>query len=413
MIILRRVVVTGLGIVSPIGNGVSDFWDNLIKGKNGIDYITSFDTANYGVKLGYEVKDLDMKDIPLRDQKFDSKYMNYARIAAKEASYNLKDIDNNRFGVYISTSIGGLDKTIYGLEVLNNKGNKRISPYLLQSILPNMASGKVAIDLGAKGGNFSPVAACSGGTIAIGEAFLKIKNNYEDVILAGASEACITELTVASFESLRAIYKGSDKEIASTPFDKRRSGFSIGEGAAVILLEELGHAIKRNAKIYAEIVGYACNCDANNVVAPDYNNLTCKRAIEDAIKVAGITPLDVEYINAHGTSTVLNDKTETMAIKEVFKGSNPYVSSTKGQTGHLLSASGAVEAVITIKALEQSTFPYMINYKEKDEECDLNFILDRPLNKDIKYAMSNSLGFGGHNASLVFRKWDGLEDEDN
>ncbi len=403
---MRRVVVTGLGVVSPIGNNINDFWNNLISGKNGIDYIKSFDTTDYDVKLGYEIKNLDLKDIPLRDQKFDSRYMSCARIASKEAFGDLKNIDNDRLGVYISTSLGGSEKIEQGLDTLRKDGSKRISPYLLQSISPNMASGKVAIDIGARGSNFSPIAACSGGAIAIGEAFLKIKNGYEDAILAGASDCGVTEFTVAQFQALGAIYKGCDKEVASTPFDKRRSGFSIGEGAAIVLLEELNHAQKRNAKIYAEVVGYACNCDAYNVVAPDYNNLTCKKSMQDAIVSAKINESDIGYINAHGTSTVLNDKTETKAIKELFTENNPYVSSTKGQTGHLLSASGAIEAVITIKALEQSQFPYMINYREKDVECDLNFVLEKPLKKNIKYAMSNSFGFGGHNACLIFRKWE-------
>lgn len=412
---MKRVVVTGLGVVSPIGNNVNDFWNNLINGINGIDDIKSFDTSEYDVKLGYEVKNLDMKDIPLRDQKFDSKYIHYARIASKEAfndsGLEKKYIDNSKFGVYISTSVGGSEKNAYGLEVLKEQGNKRISPYLLQSILPNMASGKVAIDLGAKGSNMSHVAACSSGAISIGEAYLKIKNGYENIIVAGASDSCITELTIASFQSLRAIYRGDNKEIASTPFDKRRNGFSIGEGAAIVVLEELGHAIKRNAKIYAEIIGYGCNCDANNTVSPDYEGLTCRFAIKDAIKRARLKTNDIGYINAHGTSTILNDKTETKAINKLFKDLKPYVSSTKGSTGHLLGASGAIEALITIKALSTNTFPYMINYKEKDDECDLNFIIGKPLNKKIQYAISNSFGFGGHNACLVFKKWE--ENENN
>ena len=411
---MKRVVVTGLGVVSSIGNNVNDFWNNLLNGVNGIDYLKSFDTSDYDVKLGYEVKKLDMKDIPLRDQKYDSKYINYARIASIEAfkdSQLIKEsIDKKKFGVYISTSIGGSEKTSYGLEVLKEQGNKKISPYLLQAILPNMASGKVAIDMGAKGSNISHVAACSSGAISIGEAYLKIKNGYEKIILAGASDSCITDLTIAGFQSLRAIYRGDNIEVASIPFDKRRDGFSIGEGAAIIVLEELNHAMKRNAKIYAEVVGYGCNCDANNTVSPDYEGLTCKYAIKDAIKQAKIKPNDIGYINAHGTSTKLNDKTETKAIKDIFKESNPYVSSTKGSTGHLLGASGALEALITIKALDTNTFPYMINYKEKDEECDLNFILNKPLKKKITYAISNSFGFGGHNACLVFKKWNSNEE---
>lgn len=411
---MKRVVVTGLGVVSPIGNNVNEFWNNLISGVNGIDFIKSFDITNFDVKLGYEVKNLDMSIIPLRDQKFDSKYISYARIASKEAFADSRleqeKIDNKKFGVYISSSGGGTEKTGEGIKVLNEQGSKRISPYLLQATLPNMGSGKVAIDLGAKGSNMSHVAACSSGAISIGEAYLKIKHGYEKIILAGASDASITDLSVASFSALRAIYRGEDKEVASTPFDRRRNGFSIGEGAAILVLEELNHALKRNATIYAELVGYGCNCDANNTVSPDYEGLTCQYAIKEAIKMAKIKPNEVGYINAHGTSTILNDKTETKAIKKIFKNSNPYVSSTKGSTGHLLGASGAIEALVTIKALQENTFPYMINYKEQDDSCDLNFILNKPLKTEIKYAISNSFGFGGHNACLVFKKW---EDNEN
>lgn len=403
---MRRVVVTGMGVVSSIGNDVQTFWNNLLEGKSGIDYITSFDTKEFETKLGYEVKDLDMKDIPLRDQKFDSKYINYARIAAKEAyrDSEIEEVDSSRLGVYISTSIGGSEKTEQGLEVIKEKGNTKVSPYLIQAILPNMASGKVAIDFNAKGSNMAHAAACSSGAISIGEAYLKIMNDYEDVIIAGASDSCINDLTIASFQALRAIYKGEDKEVASTPMDKRRCGFTMGEGAAILILEELEHAKKRGAKIYAEIVGYGCNCDATNPVSPDYENITCANAIKDALKRANILPEQVGYINAHGTSTTLNDKTESKAINEIFKNS-PYVSSTKGSTGHLLGASGAIEALITVKALSTNTFPHMINFKEKDEECNLNLITKEPLNKEIDYAITNSFGFGGHNACLVFKKW--------
>lgn len=406
---MKRVVVTGLGVVSAIGNNMDIFWSNLNNGVNGIDYIKSFDTTDYSVKLGYEVKNLDTKIVSPRERKYDSNYINYARIAAKEAfdDSGLKenDIDNNRFGVYISTSIGGTEKTADGLDILNKFGNKKISPYLLQSILPNMASAKIAIDMKAKGSNMSHVAACSSGAISIGEAYIKIKNGYEDIILAGASDSCITGLTIASFQALRVIYRGENKEIASTPFDKRRSGFSMGEGAAVVMLEELNHAIKRGAKIYAEIIGYGCNCDAYNVVSIDYDGTTCELVMKEALKQANIEPKNVGYINAHGTSTVLNDKIETKVIKKVFKEYSPYVSSTKGSTGHLLGASGAIEALITIKALSSDLYPYMINYKKNDDECDLNFILNKSLNKKIRYAISNSFGFGGHNVCLVFKKW--------
>jgi 3-oxoacyl-[acyl-carrier-protein] synthase II len=381
-----------------------------MNGKNGIDLITSFDTKKFESKYAAEVKDIDYNGIPKRDLLFDSKFINLARVASTQAYKDSKldniDFDKDYFGVYISNSMGGVEKVNEGFEILKDKGPSRMSPMLVPAMLPNMASGKVAIDLGAKGSNMATAAACSGGANAIGEAYLKIKHGYEKVMVAGASDASITPFSVACFSAMKVLYRGDNKDEASIPFDKRRSGFVIGEGSAILILEELEHAKARNAKIYAEIVGYGCNCDAYNMVSPDYEGLTCTKAMNRALEEANIKESDISYINAHGTSTSLNDKTETKAINEIFK-SKPYVSSTKSMTGHLLSASGAIEALITVKTVETGIMPPMINYKEFDPECDLNFVANKAKeNKTMKYAMTNSFGFGGHNVCLIFKKWE-------
>lgn len=407
---MNRVVITGMGVISALGNDVETFWNNIINGKNGIDLITSFDTEQFDSKYAAEVKDIDYNGIPKRDLLFDSKFINFARVASTQAYKDSKldniDFDKDYFGVYISNSMGGVEKVNEGFETLKDKGPSRMSPMLVPAMLPNMASGKVAIDLGAKGCNMATAAACSGGANAIGEAYLKIKHGYEKVMVAGASDASITPFSVACFSAMKALYRGNNKDEASIPFDKRRSGFVIGEGSAILILEELEHAKARNAKIYAEIVGYGCNCDAYNMVSPDYEKLTCTKAMNRALVEANIKESDISYINAHGTSTPLNDKTETKAINEIFK-SKPYVSSTKSMTGHLLSASGAIEALVTVKAVETGIMPPMINYKEFDPECDLNFVTNKAKeNTTMKYAMSNSFGFGGHNVCLIFKKWE-------
>lgn len=407
---MNRVVITGMGVISALGNDVETFWNNIINGKNGIDLITSFDTEQFDSKYAAEVKDIDYNGIPKRDLLFDSKFINFARVASTQAYKDSKldniDFDKDYFGVYISNSMGGVEKVNEGFETLKDKGPSRMSPMLVPAMLPNMASGKVAIDLGAKGCNMATAAACSGGANAIGEAYLKIKHGYEKVMVAGASDASITPFSVACFSAMKALYRGNNKDEASIPFDKRRSGFVIGEGSAILILEELEHAKARNAKIYAEIVGYGCNCDAYNMVSLDYEKLTCTKAMNRALVEANIKESDISYINAHGTSTPLNDKTETKAINEIFK-SKPYVSSTKSMTGHLLSASGAIEALVTVKAVETGIMPPMINYKEFDPECDLNFVTNKAKeNTTMKYAMSNSFGFGGHNVCLIFKKWE-------
>lgn len=405
---MKRVVITGIGVISPIGNDAQDFWHNLVASKDGISKLDSKEFENSPVKLAATVEDLDLSSLPKRDTKFDSRFTNFARIASKEAwldsGLDITKEDARRIGAYISTSIGGSETLSAGVRQLDEKGAERISPYFLQSVLPNTAAAKVSIDLGAKGSSMCHVAACASGSISIGEAFNKIKEGTADVIVAGAADASITPLTLAGFAAMRAIYTGDDKKLASIPFDSKRSGFCIGEGAGILVLEELNHAQKRGAKIYAEIVGYANNSDAFNMVSPDYEGLSCKDVILESIKNANIKPEDICYINAHGTSTRMGDKTEARAINEIWSNNAPVVSSIKSQIGHLLSASGAVEAAATILMLQNGIIP-KINYAvDVDKECELNLCkIEQKPNTD--YALSNSFGFGGHNSSLVFKKW--------
>ena len=405
---MRRVVVTGLGAITPIGNNAKDFWNSLKSGEDGVSVLDAEEFTESPVKLAATVKDLDLSSLPKRDTKFDSRFTNLARIAGSEA-WNDSGLDMNiedakKVGVYISTSIGGPETLSDGVRQLDAKGATRISPYFLQSVLPNTAAAKVSIDLGAKGGSMCHVAACASGSISIGEAFLKIRDGSHDVFVVGAADASITPLTLAGFAAMRAIYTGEDKKYASIPFNKKRNGFLIGEGAGILVLEELSHALKRKAKIYAEIVGYANNSDAFNMVSPDYEGLSSKDAMLDAIACAKISPSDIGYINAHGTSTVLGDRTEAKAIREIWNKGCPLVSSIKSQIGHLLSASGAVEAIATILMLEKDIAPGSIYRLDLDDDCALNIPeKEQTINSD--YALSNSFGFGGHNACLVFKKW--------
>lgn len=409
----RRVVITGLGALTPIGNTVSDTWSGIREGKCGIDKITHFDTTEFKAKLAGEIKDLDMEQyFSKRDLKFNDRFTQLARIAAKQAmddsALDVTAIDANRFGVIIASGIGGIESIENAQDTLKDRGPSRVSPFFIPMALVNLAAGNVAIDVGAKGHCSSQVTACAAGSNAIGEAFHKIRDGYEDVMLAGGSEASITPLAIAGFASMRALHTGEDKTRASIPFDKDRSGFVMGEGAGVLVLEELEQAKKRNAKIYAEIIGYGSSCDAHHITAPIDDGSGGAQAMVRAIDDANISADKVVYINAHGTSTPLNDKTETMAIKSAFK-DHAYklaVSSTKSNTGHLLGASGAVEAIITLKAVQENFIPATINYQNSDEACDLDIVPNKGREEEVNYAMSNSLGFGGHNVSLIFKKWE-------
>lgn len=408
---MKRVVITGMGVVSPIGNDVDTLWNSIKEGKCGIDEITAFDTTDYKVKLAGEVKDLDMEQyFSKRDLKFNDRFTQFARIASKQAfdDSGLKEFDNDRFGVLIASGIGGISTIENAETTLNSRGPNRVSPYFIPMALANLAAGSVAIDLNAKGHCSCVVTACAAATNAIGEAFHKIRSGNQDIMIAGGSEASITPLAVAGFASMRALSDSTDKNRASIPFDKDRNGFVMGEGAGIIVLEELEHALNRNAKIYGEIVGYGDSCDAHHITAPLSDGSGGAKAMVNALKDANIDGSLIDYINAHGTSTPLNDKTETIAIKAAFPETYDklMVSSTKSNTGHLLGATGGVEAIISLLALKNSYVPPTINYKNPDEECDLDIVANVGRDKKINYAMSNSLGFGGHNASFIFKRWE-------
>ena len=407
----RRVVVTGMGVVSPIGNTVKELWKSIEQGRCGIDRITHFDTSDYKVKLAAEVKDLDMEAyFSKRDLKFNDRFTQFARIASKQAvedsALDLEAVNLDRMGVLIASGIGGI-QTIEACEkALEERGPSRVSPYFIPMALINLASGSVAIDTGARGYCSSVVTACAASNNAIGEAFHRIRDGYEDIMLAGGCEASITPLSIAGFQSMRALHTGEDKNRASIPFDGQRSGFVMGEGAGILVLEEYEHARSRNAKIYGEIIGYGLTCDAHHITAPSPDGKQGARAMKLAIEDAQIQKEDIQYINAHGTSTPLNDSTETKAVKLAFgeHAKDLMVSSTKSFTGHLLGASGAIEAIICLKALQENLAPCTLNYKVEDEKCDLDIVPNQNRPCQLHYVMSNSLGFGGHNASLIFKK---------
>ena len=409
----KRVVITGMGVVSPIGNNVEEVWDALQEGRCGIGKVTHFDTSEFRAKLAGEVKDLDMEQyFTKRELKFNDRFTQFARIAAKQAyadsGLSEDTIKADAFGVILGSGIGGI-ATIEGASTtLKDRGPSRVSPYFIPMALINLAPGSVAIDLGAKGNVSSVVTACAASTNAIGEAFHRIRDGYEDIIAAGGSEASITPVAMAGFASMRALHEGEDPMRASIPFDAQRKGFVMGEGAGVLILEELEHALARKANIYGEIVGYGSTCDANHITAPLADGSSAAKAMQMAVKDAALQMQDVDYINAHGTSTPLNDSSETLAVKKAFgkDAMKPYVSSTKSMSGHLLGASGALEAIISTLAVQNDFVPATINYQHKDEACDLNLVVNEGLHTPVHVAMSNSLGFGGHNASIIIRKWE-------
>ena len=410
---MRRVVVTGLGAITPVGNNVNEFWDGIVNGKCGIDQITLFDTENFKVKLAGEVKNFNVEDyFDRREAKRLDRFSHFAIVAARElmkdSSLDVNSIDPTRFGVAVSSGIGGLQTIENNAQTLFEKGPDRISPMYIPMAINNMAAGNIAIEVGAKGESFCMTTACASATHTIGECFRIIKHGYQDVMIAGGTEASITPTGIAGFTNIKALSQQQDKTRASIPFDKERSGFVMGEGAGIILLEELEHAKKRGAKIYAEIVGYGATSDAYHITSPAPDGEGGARAMINAMKDAGVNPEDVTYINAHGTATPLNDKYETMAVKTAFGEASKkvMVSSTKGHTGHLLGAAGGVEAVACIKAIETGIVPPTIGYKVKDEECDLDIVPNVARKADVKYAMSNSLGFGGHNSSILLKKYE-------
>lgn len=408
----NRVVITGLGAITPIGNNANDFWENIKTGVSGIDYIKSFDTENFKVKIAAEVKDFEPSQwMDKKESKRLDRYCQFAIAACKEAiedsKLDLEKVDKERFGVYIGSGIGGLGTTEKQLDTMYKKGPGRVSPFTIPMIISNMAAGNIAIKYGAKGVCLTVVTACASGTNAIGEAFRIIKSGNADVMITGGTESAITPLAVAGFTSLTALTTSEDLERASIPFDKERNGFVMGEGSGILIIESLQHAKKRGAKIYGEITGYGVTCDAYHMTAPAPGGEGAARAMKQALKESNISPDEISYINAHGTSTQYNDKFETEAIKSVFgeKACSIPVSSTKSMTGHLLGAAGAIEAIICTKSLLEGYIPPTIGYKVKDEECDLDYVPNKGREAEVKYAMSNSLGFGGHNAVIVVKKW--------
>lgn len=409
----RRVVITGLGAITPIGNNVEEFWKGIKTGKCGIAEITEFDTEDYKVKLAGEVKNYNPEEyFDKRSSKRLDKFSQFAIIASKEAMKDSgitpENTDMTRTGIIISSGIGGLGTIERENRNLVEKGPDRVSPMYIPMCICNMAAGNVAIELGAKGESVSMVTACASGTHSIGEAYRMIKHGYEDVIFAGGTEASITPTGIAGFTNIKALSQETNPNRASIPFDKERNGFVMGEGAGVLVLEELEHAKARNAKIYAEVVGYGATSDAYHITSPSPDGEGAARAMKRAMECNNIKPEDITYINAHGTSTHLNDLGETLAIKLAFGDASKkvMVSSTKGNTGHLLGAAGGIEAVVCAKAIEDSFVPPTINYKVPDEECDLDVVPNEGRNMEVNYAMSNSLGFGGHNSSIIFKKYD-------
>ena len=382
-------------------------WNSIINLKGGIDEITAFDTSDFRVKLAAEVKDLDMEAyFSKRDLKFNDRFTQFARIAAKQAMENVHFNDTSKVGVIIGSGIGGID-TISNAQVnLMERGPGRVSPFFIPMSLVNLAAGQVAIDFDLKGTCMSVVTACAAATNSIGEAFHKIKAGQLEACLAGGAEASISPVAVAGFMQMKALSTETDKNKASIPFDVNRSGFVMGEGAGILVLEELEHAKARNATILAEVVGYGSTCDAHHITAPAEDGSGAAHAMRLALKDAEIESHEIDYINAHGTSTPLNDKTETKAIHAIFNHDDLMVSSTKSFTGHILGASGAIEAIISVLALQNQLVPATFNTSEQDSECDLNISKNQNTPKDLKYVMSNSLGFGGHNASLIFKKWE-------
>lgn len=409
----RKVVVTGMGAVTPIGNNVEEYWNSLKSGKSGIDYIKNIDTSTIDVKIGAEVKAFHPEEVmPKKEVRRLDKFSQFVLYAADEAikssGLDVENINSKRFGVYVGSGIGGFMTMESETEKIATGKSRRVSPFFVPMTIINLGAGNIAIKYGAKGPCTSMVTACATGNNNIGEAFRLIKDGYADVMLAGSGEAPITKMGVAGFASMKALNFNNDIYRASIPFDKDRSGFVIGEGGAVLVLESEEHAISRGSKILAEIVGYGSTCDAYHITCPHPEGEGAADAMIEAIEEAGIERNEVSYINAHGTSTPLNDKYETYAIKRVFDdyAYNIPVSSTKSMTGHLLGGAGSIEAVACIKALQEGFIPPTIGLENVDEELDLDYVPNKGREKELKYVLSNSLGFGGHNATLLFKKWE-------
>ena len=409
----KRVVITGLGVISPVGIGIKDFWDALSTGKSGIGNVTYFDASNIATTIAGEVKDFDVtkyidKKEARRMDRFTQLAVAAAKIAAEDAKIANNDINHERLGVILGTGIGGVTTFEEQHKVLADKGPGRVSPFFVPMMIANMAAGNISIALDAKGINYTVITACASGTNAVGEAFKALQRGAADVIITGGTEAAITPMAMTGFASMKAMSTRNDEpQKASRPFDAKRDGFVMGEGAGILILESLEHAQKRGARIYAEVIGYGCSADAFHITAPAPDGEGASRAMEIALEDAAIMPEEVSYINAHGTSTDLNDKYETMAIKRIF-GDYAYqlpISSTKSMTGHLLGAAGAVELIACVLAIQNSKIPPTINLENPDPECDLDYVPNTARNANVEIALSNSLGFGGQNATVIIKKY--------
>jgi 3-oxoacyl-[acyl-carrier-protein] synthase II len=409
----RRVVVTGLGTLSPVGNTADEFWTSLIQGRSGVGMITKFDTTGYPTRIAGEVKNFDpLNFVDKKEARRLDPYLQFAVasavLAVQDAALDTGKIDGTRFGVLIGSGIGGISTLLESHRNLIEKGPDRVSPFFIPMLIANMASGLVSMRFGAKGPNSAVVTACATGNHAIGDSFKIIQRADADVMIAGGSEAIIIPLTIAGFCSMKAMSTRNDEPTkAMRPFDATRDGFVCGEGAGIVILEVLEHALARDARIYAEIVGYGMTGDAHHMTAPDPEGDGAARAMAAALRDAGLDASDVGYINAHGTSTIYNDKFETIAIKRVFgdHARRLAVSSTKSMTGHLLGAAGGIEAIATVLALHHGVLPPTINYETPDPDCDLDYIPNQARKQDVEVALSNAFGFGGTNATLAFRAY--------
>ncbi len=413
----RRVVITGMGAVTPLGTGVEKFWEGIKANKIGFSFIDKFDTERTGVKIAGIVRDFNEEDYFDVEGCFDKKeskrmdtFTKYALVAAHEAltdaGTDFSDLDPYRAGVIVGSGIGGIDLTLSEYEKYLEKGPGRISPFYIPMMISNMAAGTISMKTGFRGANFDVTTACATATNAIGEAFRKIKDGYLDAAIAGGTESTNVEFTYGGFANMKALTKSDDLSRASIPFDKERNGFVLGEGSGIVVLEEYEHAKARGAKIYAEVAGYGATCDGYHMTSPMPSGEAAGMGMSLAMQEAGLRPSDVDYINAHGTSTGLNDKYETAAIKLAF-GEDAYrvkISSTKSMTGHLLGAAGGIEAIICAKTIEEGLIHATVGYKVPDEECDLDYCVNGNIQQEVRAALSNSLGFGGHNATLCFKK---------
>ena len=410
----RRVVITGMGAITPIGLGVKEYWQGLVEGRNGIDLITRFDTTKFDTKFAGEVKNFNAEDyLGKKSIRRLDPFAQYALITAimamEDSGLDLNSIDRDRFGVIYGSGIGGM-KTLQEQHFLffDGKDPHRISPFFVPMMISDIAAGQISIKYGLKGPNYATTSACATASHAIADSFIMIQRGSADMMVCGGSEAAITEISIGGFNAMRAISTWNDRyKEASRPFDKDRNGFVMGEGAGTLVLEEYELAKARGAKIHGEIVGVGLTGDAHHITAPAPNGEGAYRSMKEALRDAGLKPEDIDYINAHGTSTELNDINETKAIKELFgaHANKLVISSTKSMTGHLLGAAGGIEAIATMLAIENSIIPPTINLTNPDPECDLNYSPIKPTNKEIRHAISNTFGFGGHNASLLFKKF--------